>query len=329
MFMPVVSIVIPTYNCAHYITEAIQSVLQQTYKDIEIIVVDDGSTDNTKEILELYIGKGIIKYIYQNNQGPGAARNSGIRASRGDFIAFLDADDALTLDSLEKRLRLMESVSLLDLIFSDFYMEEDFVQTFKIGFLKKEKFLRKFSKSIEYTIQAGIVFRKDLYRNFFRTPLFICTDTVLARKSLFSRTGLFKTDIYAGEDTGMWLRMVMHGRVGYIDSPLAYYKNLRSSLTKESIEYVKNRQKFYCSLLEEFKEDKKFTRTIQRRLGWVYFDFGKFYHRQNQGLIAKKNFLKSIYYNPKNTLFYKFFISSILPLRLRLFLKNLLKKSSY
>jgi len=83
---PKVSVIIPTYNCARYIPEAIESVLNQTYKDFEIIVVDDGSTDNTKEVLNRYIIENLIKYIYQNNQGPGAARNTGIKAAKGEYV---------------------------------------------------------------------------------------------------------------------------------------------------------------------------------------------------------------------------------------------------
>jgi len=92
-----VSVVIPTYNCDRYIAEAIESVLHQTYTNYEILVVDDGSTDKTRQSLEPYIGK--ICYIYQENQGVSAARNRGIKEAKGEFIAFLDADDYFLLPS--------------------------------------------------------------------------------------------------------------------------------------------------------------------------------------------------------------------------------------
>ncbi len=92
--MPKVSIIIPTYNCAKYITGAVESILAQTYKDYEVIIVDDGSTtDNTKEVLTPYTKKGLVKYIYQENSGVSAARNKGIKEAKGEYIAFLDADD--------------------------------------------------------------------------------------------------------------------------------------------------------------------------------------------------------------------------------------------
>lgn len=88
---PTVSVVIPTYNRAKYVTETIDSVLSQSYTDYEIIVVDDGSTDNTREALAPYMDR--IRYIHQQNSGVSAARNRGIKAARGKWIAFLDSDD--------------------------------------------------------------------------------------------------------------------------------------------------------------------------------------------------------------------------------------------
>lgn len=104
MAEPLISVVIPTYNRAHYVCEAIDSVLAQTYKNIEIIAVDDGSTDNTKDIIQQYSSR--IKYIYQNNAGPSAARNNGIKQSNGDLIAFLDSDDIWLAEKLERQVEI-------------------------------------------------------------------------------------------------------------------------------------------------------------------------------------------------------------------------------
>lgn len=87
------SVIIPTYNCAGFIERAVKSVLNQTYKEIDIIVVDDGSIDNTKEILEPYLKNNIIRYFYQRNLGVSAARNKGLGLAKSEYVAFLDADD--------------------------------------------------------------------------------------------------------------------------------------------------------------------------------------------------------------------------------------------
>lgn len=106
-----VSVIIPTYNRADCICAGIDSVLAQTYKDYEVIVVDDGSTDNTKQVLQPYIDRNRIEYIYQKNAGCAAARNSGIRISRGEWIAFLDSDDRWHPEYLECQMKCLERLS--------------------------------------------------------------------------------------------------------------------------------------------------------------------------------------------------------------------------
>ena len=101
--MSKISVIIPTYNCGLYLGEAIESVLSQTFQDHEIIVIDDGSTDDTKNIVRKYVLKypEKIRYFYQKNMGPSAARNVGIREAEGEFIAFLDADDIFLPEKLD------------------------------------------------------------------------------------------------------------------------------------------------------------------------------------------------------------------------------------
>ncbi|MBV5323521.1 glycosyltransferase family 2 protein, partial [bacterium] len=95
------TILIPTYNRANLILESLESVFAQSYRDFEIIIVDDGSTDNTAEVLRPLAGQGKLKYIRQNNQGASAARNRGIAEARGNLIAFLDSDDLFDPSKLE------------------------------------------------------------------------------------------------------------------------------------------------------------------------------------------------------------------------------------
>jgi glycosyltransferase involved in cell wall biosynthesis len=99
---PKVSVVIPSFNCADYLPRAIDSILSQTMDDIEIIVVDDGSTDPTRQVMERYSTLPMVRYLYQENGGVGRARNAGAQASRGHYVAFIDADDALPQNALEK-----------------------------------------------------------------------------------------------------------------------------------------------------------------------------------------------------------------------------------
>ena len=111
-----VSVIIPAYNCAGILFETIDSVLKQTYGNIEIVVVDDGSTDDTGKVADRYQVSGKIRWYRQENGGPGSARNTGILAANGAHIAFLDADDSLTPDSIEKRMTLILEENGLELV---------------------------------------------------------------------------------------------------------------------------------------------------------------------------------------------------------------------
>jgi len=105
---PKVSIIIPLYNAEQYIVEAIDSCLNQTYKNIEVIVIDDGSTDDSKKKINHYIQGHKIKYVYQNNKERSAARNHGLNIASGEYINFLDSDDLLHCTKIEKQVDLLE-----------------------------------------------------------------------------------------------------------------------------------------------------------------------------------------------------------------------------
>jgi glycosyltransferase involved in cell wall biosynthesis len=114
MIKGLVSVVIPNYNYAHYLREAIDSVLSQTYPELEVIVVDDGSSDNSPEVLASYGER--IKSVFQKNQGVSAARNNGVAASTGEFIAFLDADDSWLPTKVEKQVAIFRSDPTIGLV---------------------------------------------------------------------------------------------------------------------------------------------------------------------------------------------------------------------
>lgn len=121
--IPKVSVVIPTYNSAKYLPQALDSVLQQTYTDYEIIAIDDGSTDNTRAVIEPYLAK--IHYVYQENQGVAAARNRGIELAKGELIAFLDADDLFLPDKLQAQVAIFEAQPDLGMVVSGWQIVDE------------------------------------------------------------------------------------------------------------------------------------------------------------------------------------------------------------
>jgi glycosyltransferase involved in cell wall biosynthesis len=113
---PLVSVILPVYNNEHYLAESIESVLAQTYPSIEIICVDDGSTDNTRNVMHSY-GTKITLLFHEHNRGIAAGRNTGIREAKGAYIAFMDGDDIWDIDKIEKQIALLETTPSVDIAF--------------------------------------------------------------------------------------------------------------------------------------------------------------------------------------------------------------------
>jgi glycosyltransferase involved in cell wall biosynthesis len=311
-----VSVIVPTYNCAPYLVEAIDSVLSQTYKATEIIVVDDGSSDNTWDVLEPYVQRAAVKYIRQSKQGPGSARNVGIRSATGDYIAFLDADDALTEDSLEKRVALLRDFPQMSFVFSDyFYQGQGSSRGFAL--LKKERFLEKFA-GLASNASKGRVFSSDNFGDVFDIPFFVHTNTVLLRRGALDNVGLFRTDIVVGEDTDMWLRLAKSGAIGYVDAPLAYHKRYRGTLTtKDPLKYGEDRLLFLDALGKQHANFRNASSVISRRLGLVHYDLGCHCYKEKKILRARRHFRRSILNNPRSLLPYTALVFSFVPLRWR------------
>lgn len=121
MLKDLISIIIPAYNSAKFIKETIQSVIDQTFKEWELIIIDDGSTDNTKELIQTYLKDERIRYYFQKNSGVSMARNKGIELSKGNYIAFLDADDLWLPDNLQEKIKILSNDNT-DWVFSDAYL---------------------------------------------------------------------------------------------------------------------------------------------------------------------------------------------------------------
>lgn len=192
-----ISIIIPTYNRSGFLREAIDSVLKQTWKDFELIIVDDGSTDNTQELLSNYTGK--ISLISTEHKGPSAARNRGIQTAQGEYITFLDSDDIWKPDKLKKQM--------------DFFKNNPHIficQTEEI-WIRKGRRVNPRKKHVKH---SGWIFEKCL-------PLCIVSpSSVMLHRRVFDRVGLFDEKMPACEDYDLWLRVTPHYQIHLIDEPL-------------------------------------------------------------------------------------------------------------
>lgn len=206
-----VSVVIAAYNAAEWLGQAVMSALNQTCKPLEVVVVDDGSEDNTAEIACVF-GEN-VRLIQQENAGAGAARNAGIRAAKGDFVAFLDSDDYWLEDKLEKQLAILRADASLRWC-SGNYLVESAAGTF-------EAEVSPVSDTIDY-IDSYLEGTKG------------CCCTKLIERELLFAAGLFSEDVPQSEDTELWFKIAFRApRLGYAREPAVVVCDMNEfSLTK-------------------------------------------------------------------------------------------------
>ncbi len=212
--MPRVSIIIPAHNSEKYLNKTLESVFRQTFQDFEIIVVDDGSTDGTRDVVQKYPDKVI--YIYQQNQGHAITRNTGIRRSIGEYIAFLDADDLWVETKLEKQVALLDRDKSVGLVHN------------RIQHIDKEDNLLS-TVPIAFQYLSGHIFEHLLLRH-----AQICTSAVMCRRAVLDDVGLFDEhfpDNIGGEDRELWLRILRKYPAAYIHEPLVLYRCYDKSLS--------------------------------------------------------------------------------------------------
>ena len=212
--MIVISIIIPSYNSAHFIRNAIDSVLESViYTDeYEIIVVDDGSSDNIKDVMELYKKHNNIILINQLNRGLSGARNTGIKNARGKYLVFLDADDIIMPDKLTKQFQYLESNSGVDIVYSNSLFFDN------INFNNE--------LSTNFPIYEGNILSNLLYGNF------IHVNSVMVRKDVVLSVGGFDENFRELEDWDLWLRMSLQGsKFGYIPEVLSKVRVHSDSMT--------------------------------------------------------------------------------------------------
>jgi len=194
---PLVSVIIPTFNRGGIVAEAIDSVLSQAYRQVELLVVDDGSSDTTDAVLRGYSDR--IHIIRQKNKGVSAARNSGIRRSRGPFIAFLDSDDLWLPEKLSRQI--------------EFFMAHPDALVCQ----SEEIWIRngvRVNPKKRHKKPSGMIFDRSL------ELCLVSPSAVMIKRTLFDEVGLFDEDLPACEDYDLWLRTSLRFPVYLIDQPL-------------------------------------------------------------------------------------------------------------
>ena len=217
--LPLVSIIIPNYNHAQYIEDAIHSVLRQTYRNVEIIVVDDGSRDNSREVIAAF--GDTVRAIFQQNQGLSAARNTGLTASRGKFIGVLDADDMYEPDFVETLVTALQSQSDADGIYCGY------------------RFVDHLNQPLPQ-IEAREIAPEKLYWALVDGN-FLVPESMFVRKHCYDAVGFFDTTLRALEDLDMWLRIASRFKVIHTTKILTRHRILPGSMSTDPTRQFENR----------------------------------------------------------------------------------------
>jgi glycosyltransferase involved in cell wall biosynthesis len=241
-------VIIPAYNRAGLLKRAVESVLRQTFQDFEVIIVDDASTDNTQEIIKEYNDRRINCLRHSANKGGGAARNTGIMAAGGDFIAFLDSDDEWLPQKLEKQF----------LAFAGLPPAYGLVYT---GFWRINGERRRYVPGETMLPISGSVYKSLLNRNF------AGTSTALVKKKYLLKAGLFNESLPRFQDWELWLRLAGFCYFYYLEEALCRSHIVPGSISSDLAAKVEATELIFNRYYEDIKKDRKLLADYHFRLG--------------------------------------------------------------
>ena len=327
--MNLVSVIMPTYNRAGYIRDAVDSVLTQTYSNLELIVVDDGSTDGTEEIITPFLRDPRIQYVKQENAGVAAARNRGLSLRKGDLVAFIDSDDIWEPEKLSIEVAIMKALPEAGIVCSDFsavkgsaLMEKSHIRSYFSVFNDyalsyQDIFSHRLGQSTEGLSEGEEVY----WGNIFNTMLFgntILTSTCLCRSAVFETVGVFDPSLKTIEDYDLYLKITKIFPVALVTKPLIRYRYSEHQLSGE-IYFDKlcvNLINIFTKNVEAI-EDADFLREnkrkLQKHLGKYQAMQAYFHFSREEMKEAARCYWQSIRSNPGNLKSYVYLFFSVMP----------------
>ena len=301
--MPAVTVIIPAHNDGAFIEQALESVLSQTFRDFDIIVVNDGSTDDTEQRLTKYRDK--ITYIYQECRGPSAARNCAVRAARSPFVAFLDADDQWMPTKLEKQVHFAEANPAFGIVTTD------------VEWFNESGVINSSLKSI-YPISSGFVLEKLIFDNW------VSTSAAMVRRDCFGRAGWFDEErgVY-GEDWMMWIQIAAQYPVQFLDEVLTRRRARSDSFGQRNGEaqfqnLFRNLQKLQSSIPQLAGRPELFREAAYR----ICLERGKQDLRLLDALPARSKLKRAVGYYPFRSRPWIFWLATYLPTGFLKFLRQ-------
>lgn len=289
---PLVSVIMPAYNARPFIEEAIRSVLTQDYPNIELVVIDDGSSDGTPELAEQYGHR--VKVLRQRNAGPAAARNRGIAEASGEFIAFLDADDVWLPGKVALQVQYLQDHPDVGVVFGAFvrwHCQPD--GSFSAPLSATNTACKEFELVPEH---SGWVYTALLFDNV------IHIITAMIRRTVVEEVGNMNESLSTGEDYDFWLRVSQEFRADKLTRTLAYYRMHAASITqvprKENNEYKVLLQAIAAYGLKGPDGVAASKSALRSRLFDLCFSHGYFHIRNGDPKVAQEAFSAALKYSP-------------------------------
>ena len=288
---PLVSVIVTVYNTAQYVGEAIDSILAQTYSPMEVVIVDDGSTDNVQDVLAAYSGR--IRVIRQENRGPAGALNTGVQAANGDFMAVLDSDDVWMPDKLARQMTLFKTCPEMDFVFANSqHMDEDGNDV--------HIFSARMPPPVDYrkeVMKDGYLLVGDwpaalAYHNF------IPHSTIVARLPAVRAVGGYDPQRRVSLDYRLYWSLISHGAsFGFLNTVLMKYRRHATQVTKNSVRYFEDRTSGLKDILARSKGLSWATRhNLKQRLARLYKKAGDDAFRWGERRTARKDYLEAFRY---------------------------------
>ena len=267
-----VSIVLPTYNRARLLRRAVQSILNQTYQNFEVIVVDDCSSDNTENVVKSFCDERIRYIRHERNRGAASARNTGIKTAKGEYVAFQDSDDEWLPGKLEKQMKAFGSGSSnLGVVYTGFWL---------IDQNRKTLCPPSFVKQTDGEIHDAL-----LEINFVSTP------TAVVRKECFEKAGMFDENLPRLQEWELWLRISKHYCFKHINEPLVNAYRQPDSISRNMNAWIIAHKYILGKYFEEISKKPKLLR-------WHYFEIGTLHCLNGEIKAGRNYFLKAVRINP-------------------------------
>lgn len=273
---PAVSIIMPAYNAEKTIAESIQSVLNQTFRDWELIIINDGSSDSTSTIVIAYEDPRII-LLEQDNSGVAEARNNGIKNASGKMIAFLDSDDLWLKTKLEKFMSYVDEYHFTGLIYSK---------------------MRFFHNNPENSVSYNPWEAFDESNPYYHLLLvdYVPTLTVMVNKEVFDDVGLFDKAFFGTEDWDMWIRIVHKYPVALIDEELSLYRNHTSGISKK---FDRQHHQKYQVMQKHLLHNPELNSLLKKKGLWIWYSHECVHRLKNFQFIKAANiYIKMVSYLP-------------------------------